>query len=264
MARETKIEKTAPYCPPGTLLLVTRYYRKQDVPPTLTKERLTQLGVPDTLLNRTWGALVFLGLIDEGGKTTEDLKAIRFANEEQYPKVFGGILRKAYADIFSVIGETAAANDVKLDNAFTPYTPGGQRDRMKILFIGLCAEAGVPLGVTRTERKTRVEASAARPARAQRTGKPAVRGGGGPVQKRGQITPEGPDAALVAWFNSRPDPSKAWPHEAREKWEAPKGASPSRGRPPPNRSMLVNHKSEALGHGGHRARSITSRGSGET
>lgn len=216
MDKMVKEEKQAPYAPPGTVLMIIRYYRRQDVPATLTKEKLTQLGVTEGLLNRTWQALVYLGLIDKDGKTTEDLKAIRYATDDEYPKVLGGVLRKAYADIFSVIGPTETANDVRLLNAFTPYSPGGQRPRMVVLFTGLCQEAQIPLAVTRVQRSTQAE-SGSRPARPKAATTPRTsRTSTSPRRE----TPRGAgtEDPLFAWFNTHPAIGEAWPMSARERW----------------------------------------------
>lgn len=213
--KDQKYEKTAPYCPTATLLMVLRFYRKQEPPAILPKEKLLQLGVTEGLLDRTWKALMFFGFIEKNGTTREALSAIRFATDEQYPIVLNGILQNAYADIFSVIGDPATATEVRLDNAFTPYSPGGQRDRMKLLFIGLCREAQIPLAVTRTQRSTNADPRASRPraATAIKSKATAVRG----VKGKPQRTTSG-DSALVAWFENRPAPGSPWPASSRERW----------------------------------------------
>ncbi len=215
-------EKIAPYCPAATLLMIVRYYRKQDVPPAISKEKLLQLGVTDALVNRTWQALVFFGFIDKDGKTGDTLTSIRYATDENYPTVLGAILQSAYADIFSVIGDPATATEGRLNAAFTPYSPGGQRDRMKLLFVGLCQEAGIPLAVGRIQRSTQADVGAAQrsSSKAPRTGlKPKA-----PVSRSKQVSKitrreaTGDDAPLTAWFDMRPPVGSVWPTAARERW----------------------------------------------
>lgn len=215
MEKMNKDEKRAPYAPPGTVLMIVRYYRRQDVPPTITKEKLLQLGVTEALLDRTWQALVYLGLIDKDGKTTDDLKAIRYATDDDYPKVLAGIVRKAYADIFTVIGPTESANDVRLNNAFTPYSPGGQRDRMKILFVGLCQEAQITLAVATVQRSTQADAGS-RPMRPKTPATPRPTRPSTPTRRDARS--QGDDAALVMWFNTRPVAGTVWSQAARTKW----------------------------------------------
>ena len=80
--------------------------------------------------------------------------------------MFQGILRQAYADIFSVI-QPETATDSDYDRAFRPYIPGGQRGRMITLFLGLCREAGIQTNVQPADRNTqRPQASGARVAKA--------------------------------------------------------------------------------------------------
>lgn len=215
MAKNQDGERFAPYCPPATLQLVLKTYRKRDVPDALDKPLLIQIGVPDGLLNRTWQALVFLGLIDADGTTTKEFKALRYATDDDYPNAFRAILEKAYAQIFSVL-DPATATEVQLNNAFHPYSPLGQRSRMVTLFLGLCQEAAIPVSVTPRSRTTQAEAGKAKPA-ARRGGTPAA-----PLARmrvgRPPTFPTGEDAALVAWFNTRPEPGVVWPAQVREKW----------------------------------------------
>ena len=147
--------KMAPYAPPATVLDIVRHYRNSDVPQTLTKEKLIQIGVKDGLLNRTWSTLVFLGLILEDGTTTSAFNNLRLADDERYPEVLRQILRDAYADIFEA-ADPETADQSKLDAAFRPYTPGGQRSRMITLFLGLVREAGINTKVVPKERRSSV------------------------------------------------------------------------------------------------------------
>ena len=69
----------APYGPPSTALMVIRHYRNRDVPEELTPTEIIQVGVGEGLVNRVWASLVFLGLIDEDGTTTDSFRALRRA-----------------------------------------------------------------------------------------------------------------------------------------------------------------------------------------
>mgnify|MGYP001572348370 CR=1 FL=1 len=121
--------RQAPYAPPATVLMVIRHFRNRDVPEQIEKVRFTQIGVTDGLLNRTWSAFQFLGLMLEDGTTTEAFRALRYADNTEYPTVFQGILRQTYADIFAVV-QPEYATDADYERAYRPYSPGGQRGRM--------------------------------------------------------------------------------------------------------------------------------------
>jgi hypothetical protein len=134
----------APYAPSATVLHVIGHYRQRDVPPKIALNDLIQIGVPASLAPRTLPTLEFLGLVNEKGQTTEAFKALRFANNDEFPGVLAGILQAAYKDIFDHV-DPGTATLAAVTNAFFPYSPGGQRDRMVSLFLGLVAAAGLPV-----------------------------------------------------------------------------------------------------------------------
>ncbi len=154
-AKDMKSRTHAPYAPPATVVDIIRHFREKDVPDELTKVRLTQIGVTDGLLPRTWATLMFLGLIREDGTTTEEFRNLRYADDTQYGEVLLGILRVAYGDIFEAADPTTSTI-FRLNDAFRPYKPGGQRSRMVTLFLGLCREAGLQTFVQAAERGSRI------------------------------------------------------------------------------------------------------------
>lgn len=138
--------KLAPYAPPSAVLRVIRHYRLKDPPEYLTTTNLRQLGVTEALVNRTLVALKFLGLVREDGTTTDEIRALRYANDDEYQTVLGGILDAAYKEVFDHI-DLESAGDRELNNAFIPYSPGQQRSRMITLFLELAREAGREIAV---------------------------------------------------------------------------------------------------------------------
>lgn len=200
----------APYGPPATTLMIIRHFRQRDVPAKLTLTQLTQLGVGDGLLNRIWSSLRFLRLIEEDGTTTDVFRSLRQANDEQYEEVFRGIIEAAYSDIFDVVGNVGTATDAQLRNAFHPYSPGGQHNRMITFFLGMCREAGIEViaqsrqssirGNGRTIERPRSKPSVPRPV------------------KRSERHLGQRDAALVTWFETRPAVEDAWPTADRDRW----------------------------------------------
>lgn len=151
----------APYAPPATVLQVIEHFSNTDVPPEIDKARLTQIGVSDSVLPRVWSTLEFLGLITEDGTALETFRNLRYASEEEYQEVFQGLLRSAYAQIFSAFNPEDL-DERAMDNAFKPYSPGGQRSRMVILFVGLCQKAGFNMKVQLKERNTEMKTGAGR------------------------------------------------------------------------------------------------------
>jgi hypothetical protein len=105
-----------------------------------------QIGVTDGLVNRVMATLKFLGLVRDDQTTTEQFRAVRYASDDDYQKVLTGILEAAYKGVLDHI-DLATAGDRELNNAFIPYSPGGQRSRMITLFQALAREAGWPLAV---------------------------------------------------------------------------------------------------------------------
>lgn len=221
MERNEDTARQAPYCPPATLLMVLRTFRKRDVPAQIDKPMLVQLGVPEGgLVNRTWNALQYLGLIDADGETTPTFRALRYATDDQYPDALRKVIEKAYEGIFAII-DPATASEQQLNNAFHPYSPLGQRSRMVTLFLGLCQEAGVSLVVTPRARSTNTESAARKAAssgpRARPSASAPARRQPAQVGRRPSFV-GGEDAALRAWFDTRPNVGKPWPQAARDRW----------------------------------------------
>lgn len=152
----------APYAPPGTVLQVVEHFCETDVPPEIDRARLTQIGVSDSLMPRVWATLEFLRLITEDGTALEAFRNLRYAPQESFQEVFQGILQTAYSHIFTAF-DPETLDDRALNNAFKPYSPGGQRQRMVVLFVGLCRKAGFDMQVQVKERSTEVKAGSARP-----------------------------------------------------------------------------------------------------
>jgi hypothetical protein len=133
--------KQAPYAPPSAVLKVIRHYADRDVPERVTLVNLVQIGVTEALAPRTYVALKFLGLLEEDGTTTGQFRALRYAKSDEYQEVFGAVLDAAYKDIINHV-DIGEATDTDIANAFRPYSPCGQRNRMITLFVALAREAG--------------------------------------------------------------------------------------------------------------------------
>jgi len=139
-------ETFAPYAPPSAVLSVIQFYRRRDVPAAVTLTNLQQIGVTETLAARVLAALKFLNLLREDGTTTDEFRALRYASEDDYQTVLSGVLQAAYKGVLDHV-DISTAGERELNNAFIPFSPGGQRPRMITLFQALAKEAGWPLAV---------------------------------------------------------------------------------------------------------------------
>lgn len=139
--------KFAPYAPPATVLGTIRHYRTFDPPEYLSTTNLRQIGVTESLLPRTVAALRFLNLVREDMTTTDQFRALRFADEDQYQTFLREMLNVSYKDVLDNL-DLSTATERQINNAFIPYSPGGQRERMITLFLALAREAGWTIAAT--------------------------------------------------------------------------------------------------------------------
>jgi len=131
-----------PYGPAArTVDVIHRIHEGKSGSP-LTVQKLTALGVAEGNAVRVERSLYFLGLIDEDGNLTEASRRLRKSTSDEYPAALAQIIREKYAPVFEIC-DPAGANAIEVNNAFRPYEPGGQRDNMIRLFVGLCQEAGI-------------------------------------------------------------------------------------------------------------------------
>ena len=157
-----------PYAPPATVLLVVHHFQQREVPETVTDTMFGQIGVKPSILPTVKQALVFLNLIREDGTTTDNFKALRFASDEERVRLFRELVTGAYSEIIAVT-DPVTANRSQLFNAFRPYSPASQHDRMITLFLALCQEAGIQIAQSPrqypTQTSTRPTQAAKKPAR---------------------------------------------------------------------------------------------------
>src|SRR5258707_4923436 len=146
-------EKVAPYAPLANVVGLIRRRRDKGMPEVLNAERLAQMGITEGNISRNLQALRFLNLIDEEGRQTASFNRLALAKENEYPGVLAEIIKGAYHDVFTIIDDLNEATDVELNDAFRFYQPQSQRNRMIILFRGLCQEAGLISGGPPETRK---------------------------------------------------------------------------------------------------------------
>ena len=78
-------------------------------------------------------------------------RALAAAPEEQYREFLAGAIRSAYETDFARI-DPAQDSQKQIIDAFRPYQPRSQTQRMVMLFLALCREAGISVKEAPRER----------------------------------------------------------------------------------------------------------------
>lgn len=145
---------SCPYAPAANVIGVIRRYRSLNLPNSLDTADVRTAGVPDGMIHRTVFALRFLSLLDDSNQPTGAWRSLCSTGDEEYPSTLLALVRTAYADVFRRIDpETDGMDRVK--SAFQAYDPKSQIDRMVVLFLALCKEAGVAVAEAPKRRTTR-------------------------------------------------------------------------------------------------------------
>lgn len=98
---------THPYISgPGNVEQMIGFLRK-NFPPTVTSETVKKFALAPNNESYIINALQFIGVIDSDGKRTEEGHSIFVLGNEDFPKAFEPLVRKAYKDLFEVRGEDA-------------------------------------------------------------------------------------------------------------------------------------------------------------
>lgn len=188
-------EGSAPYAPVSHVLRAIELYREK-APAAFSKDLLMRLGYQDAYALRTMKALRLLDLIDDDGAPTDAFKELRRATTEEYVPRLEQVVRTAYAEVFEVV-DPAADPNTSVHDAFRFYNPAAQRDKMVILFMGLCEAAGI-IGADRAPRKRLRGAAVAGTAR-RRERSAEVPGGSENLKPPAvKNPPEGPPAKTPA------------------------------------------------------------------
>lgn len=135
-------DQPGPYAPPSAVLSLVERHRNKGLPNPVDADVLERAGISPSLVNRTLQALQGLDLIDDDGRPTEVLEAIRLAPEAEYKQRLTAWLQGAYADALAFV-DPSKDDEVAIRDAFRSYKPTGQQARMVTLFIGLFTAAGV-------------------------------------------------------------------------------------------------------------------------
>jgi len=187
--------------------------RSRNLPERIDAEYLRDASIPEGTVGRTLFAIRFLGLIDDADEPTQALRSIHTSTDEEYKTNLGGLIRKAYGEVFEVINPAEDGQE-RILNVFRRYTPASQRNRMVIFFLGMCREAGIPtLDVPRQRAMGEPKAAAPR----ARTGRASLRGAG-TLRARGTVQSPDIPPALEGLVRSLPAPGTPLSAERREQW----------------------------------------------
>ena len=211
-----------PYAPPSNLTDVLGRLRSRNVPEKANMEYLRDVGVSEGTLARVFSALRFLDLVETDGTPSPKLRSMAVSTDEEYRSSLAAIIREKYADVFASLDPAQDPQD-RFINYFRRYTPGSQRDRMVIFFLGLCREAGIPTLDAPRQRTSQV---GSRP-RAMKTtllaaGKAAIPSRTSQARQRGETTLERGSLppALEMLIRSLPPLGTPFPEDRREQWLA--------------------------------------------
>ena len=206
-------QSTGPYAPGSAIIGIIRRYRDKGLTIPFTAEVLTRASVPESLGPRTMQALQTLDLIDDKGMPTQTLQQMRTVSEPDFQQCLADWVRSAYAEIFQFV-DPAKDNAVAVRDAFRPYSPTGQQDRMVSLFLALCAEAGIVDESKKSESKP-----AARKPQVQRPA-PNVRAAtlNTSTQKHASLSHSALHPALAGLMQSLPSAETGWTKEQRDRF----------------------------------------------
>lgn len=145
-------EQFRPYAAPSNITAVINRARTRNLPETVNNDFLRIAGVPEQAWSRVMQALRFLNLIHEDGRPSETFEALASATDSQYRELLENIIRDAYRAEFTVV-DPEQDPQPRIIDAFQPYKPRSQIQRMVMLYLGLCREAGIPVLDVPRDRK---------------------------------------------------------------------------------------------------------------
>lgn len=140
-----------PYAATANVTGVIKRTRTRNLPDKVDNDFIRLAGVPEAVIHRVASALKFLGLVAEDDKPTDTLRALAAAPDEQYREILAGAVRNAYEVDFTRI-DPAQDSQKRIIDAFRPYQPRSQTNRMVMLFLGLCHEAAMEVKDAPRER----------------------------------------------------------------------------------------------------------------
>ena len=160
---ENATEDRRPYAPSANVVAVLHRARTRNLPPRIDDAFFNIADVPKSAHGPVRETLQFLGLIDSEGSPSATFEQISAATDGEFRSILAQVVREAYADDFAVVDPSKDSTDTLINN-FRRYKPRSVTERMRMLFTGLCREAGITVAEQQKERR----ASPKQPRRAPR------------------------------------------------------------------------------------------------
>ena len=145
-------EQFRPYAAASNIIEVINRARTRNLPEIINNDFLRITGVPELAWSRVMQALRFLSLVHEDGRPSDTFEAIAGATDSQYRELLEKVIRDSYRVEFDRI-DPGLDPQPKIIDAFQPYKPRSQTNRMVMLFLALCREAGIPVLDVPRERR---------------------------------------------------------------------------------------------------------------
>ena len=149
---ENPNEERRPYAPSANVIAVLRRARTRNLPPQIDEAFFNIANVPKSAHSLVRETLLFLNLIDSNGSPTDAFERISASSDADFQSILKEVVRNAYADDFAVVDPAKDSADTLVNN-FRRYKPRSVTDRMRMLFTGLCREAGIPVAEQQKERR---------------------------------------------------------------------------------------------------------------
>jgi hypothetical protein len=206
----------APCAPPATILQVVTALRDRGLTTPIGPDVLLRAGINESLVPRTLRSLAGLELIDEEGRLTPAMDALRRAPSADFKARLEEHIRAVYEEVFQFT-DPAKDDAKRVADAFRAYEPIGQRSRMVTLFLGLCEAAGmIPEGV---QRKPSAPALSGLPRKAAISRRPTERSKGDHQSGSSAATlAASTPAPLSGLLSSLPAASTGWTQSDRDRW----------------------------------------------
>jgi hypothetical protein len=151
---------TAPYAPPGTVIEMLKRHRDRGIPGPWTPDVLERAGVSETLSQRTLQAFKLVELLDSEGNPTPEFEAVNRLPDAEYKERLGEMLCGVYGEVIT-FADPATDSIERVRDAFRPFNPRGQQDRMVTLFLGLLDYAGIDVSVAMAGKRANTVAAGA-------------------------------------------------------------------------------------------------------
>ena len=144
---------TAPYAPPSTVTEMLKRFRDRGLQTPITNEVLIRAGVAETLAQRVLQTLKGLEFLDDKGEPTPTFAQLQRAPEAEYRKGLADMLKATYAEVYQFADPAQDGLD-RIRDAFRPFNPVGQQERMITLFLGLCEYVGVDISAAMQDKRS--------------------------------------------------------------------------------------------------------------